>query len=383
VWRFLRPPRLATARFIVTAFLLWRGALFAVDFAVVHTVAERQPNPDKDYSAFPRSPFWDSFARWDSGWYDRIARRGYYHEGNQSNVAFFPAYPYLSRWLGRVVGGRWVAGLLISNLALLLGLFFLHGIARRYLDEDGARRTVLFALVFPGSWFFSAFYTEGLFFLSVAGAFYFYERDRLLPAGLFGCLAALTRSTGLLLLPALLLGALHRRGWRLRDLTPRLLYLLLIPAGLGVFMWVLAHQVGDPWAWASGQAGWGRGTSFPLLTLFEEAKKVDWSFPWSTYSTPLFLVLDLVTTLGLFAVVAASLRRLDSAHAIFALLCILVPLASGRALSMLRFAACIPPLFLVLAMAAKRPLVDRFLTYAFALFLALETVYFSRWYWAG
>jgi Gpi18-like mannosyltransferase len=376
-------PRFATARFIVAAFLLWRGALFAVDFAVVHTLPERQPNSNKDYSAFPRSPFWDSFARWDSGWYDRIARRGYYREGGQSNVAFFPAYPYLSRWLGQVVGGHWVAGLLISNLGLLLGLFFLHGIARRYLDEDGARRAVLFALVFPGSWFFSTFYTEGLFFFSVAGTFYFYERDRLLPTGLFGFLAALTRSTGLLLFPALLLGALHRRGWRLRDLTPRLLHLLWIPAGLGVFMWILAHQVGDPWAWVSAQAGWGRGLSFPLTTLFEEAMRVDWSFRWSTFSTPLFLVLDLATTLGLFAVVAASLRRLDSAHTVFALLCILVPLASGKVLSMLRFASCVLPLFLVLAVAARRPLVDRFVTYAFALFLALEAVLFSRWYWAG
>jgi hypothetical protein len=378
--RLARSPRLATARFVVSAFLLWRGALFVLDFAAVRTLPERRPNANKDYVAFPGSPFWDSFARWDSGWYNRIAQRGYYYEGTQSNVAFFPAYPYLSRWLGRLVGGHWVAGLLLSNLSLLASLFFVHGIARRYLDEDGARRAVVFVLVFPGSFFFSAFYTEGLFLATVAGAFYFYERDRLLPAGLFGCAAALTRSTGLLLFPALLLGVLHRRGWRLGRDSARLAWLLLIPAGLGIFMAILAVQVGDPMAFAKAQAGWGRGFTFPLFTLYREAKAVSWSYLGPEH---LFVAVDLLAALGLFVVTALSLRRLDLAHVVFAISSVLVPLASGRALSMMRFAGCVVPVFLVLAMITRRPLVDRFVTYAMALFLALETVLFARWYWAG
>jgi hypothetical protein len=96
-----------------------------------------------------------------------------------------------------------------------------------------------------------------------------------------------------------------------------------------------------------------------------------------------FLVIDLAATLGLFAVVAASLRRLDLAHSVYALLAVLVPLASGRVLSMMRFAACVVPIYLVLAMAAKRRWVDRFLIYAMALFLALTAFLFSHWHWAG
>ena len=41
--------------------------------------------------AFPSHPLWDSFCRWDSGWYDRVARRGYFLQEGQSDVAFFPA----------------------------------------------------------------------------------------------------------------------------------------------------------------------------------------------------------------------------------------------------------------------------------------------------
>jgi hypothetical protein len=373
---------LATARFVLLSFLLLRGALFAIDLVAIRAIGEHSPNAYADYRAFPNNPFLDSFARWDSGWFNRIALRGYYLEGSQSDVAFFPAYPYLSRWLGAMVGGHWVAGLLISNLSLIGALFFVHGIARRYLDEEGARRAVHYVLVFPSSFFFSAYYSEGLFLFAVAGAFYFYERDRLLPAGLLGCLAALTRSAGVLLFPALLFGALHRAGWRWRVIAPRLAPLLLIPAGLAAFMAILAVQVGDPMAWVGAQAGWGRQGAFPLLTIFRDAHALDWSIG-AMDNFRLSQVLDLVATLGLFMAVAGSLRRLDSAHAMFALLSVALPLTSGSTLSMQRFAACVVPVYPLLAMAARKPAWDRALVAAMALLLGVETALFANWYWAG
>lgn len=367
--------RYSAARFIVLAFLLWRGALFAVDFAAIHSLPERSPNPNKDYVAFAQSRFWNTFARWDSGWYDRISRRGYYYEGGQSNVAFFPAYPYLARWLGRLTGSHFSAGLLLSNLSLLVALFFVYGIARRYLEDDGARRAVLFVLAFPSAFFFSAFYAESLFLMTVAGALFFYEKDRLLPAALFGMGAALTRSSGVILFPALLLGAMHRRGWRPRAFSPRLLFLLLIPAGLGVLMIVQWHQVGDPLAWLKAQAGWGRSSTFPLWTLFQEARNVRLENGLD--------VLDVASAAGLFVAVGVALRRLDLAHTIFLLGSVLMPLASGRALSMTRFAACVVPLFVVLALVSSRRGVERFLFFAMTLLLAWQAILFANWYWSG
>jgi hypothetical protein len=367
---------------IAGLFVACRAALFAVVYTSRYVIPERSPNWNKDYVAFPGSKLWDSFARWDSGWYNRIARDGYYLEGSQSDVAFFPAYPYLSRWLGAVFGSHWAAGLVLSNVALLFGLFFLYGTARRYLDRQGAERAVLFALVFPSSIFFSCFYTEGLFFFAVAGAFYFYERDRLLPAALFGALAVLTRSTGVLLFPAFTLGALHRERYRLRPLGLRPLFLLLIPAALLVFMLMLKEQVGDPFAFVKAQAGWGRGSASPITAIYEEAKRI---LPMNERpnAESLFLVIDMGATLGLFAVAAFALTRLDAAHAVFALLSVVVPLASGRVLSMERFAACVVPMYLVVAMVTARPSRERAVTAAFALSLALHAVFFANWYWAG
>ena len=46
-------------------------------------------------------------ARFDAGWYRRIALDGYYFEGRfdkQQNVAFFPAFPLLERAAGYPLG---------------------------------------------------------------------------------------------------------------------------------------------------------------------------------------------------------------------------------------------------------------------------------------
>src|SRR3954452_875087 len=49
--------------------------------------------------------FWDLFVRWDSGWYFKIAHDGYHYtpEGRDS-IGFFPVYPLLMRYVGRLFG---------------------------------------------------------------------------------------------------------------------------------------------------------------------------------------------------------------------------------------------------------------------------------------
>src|SRR5438067_6800385 len=49
--------------------------------------------------------FWDCFVRYDAGWYLGIARSGYvYVAGGRSNLAYFPLYPLLMRYVGRLFG---------------------------------------------------------------------------------------------------------------------------------------------------------------------------------------------------------------------------------------------------------------------------------------
>jgi hypothetical protein len=229
-------------------------------------------------------------------------------------------------------------------------------------------------LAYPASIFYSAYYTEGLFLLAVAGCFYFFEQEKLLPAGLFGGLAALTRGAGIVLFPALLFGTLERRSWR-EPLTPRLLWLLLIPASLGIFMVTLSVSVGDPLAFMKEESNFGCSPTLPWNTIVAAVRHFN---PGNIMEC-----LDLLATALLLLVAAISVRTLGWAHGIFALGVVALPLFAGRVRSMERYSACVVPLFLVLAAATRRPWPARLVFLAFAAFMVLQTVLFANWYWAG
>jgi hypothetical protein len=148
-----------------------------------------------------------------------------------------------------------------------------------------------------------------------------------------------------------------------------------VALGLGVVMVTLAVQVGDPLAFVRVQASWGRSSSLPVSTLVREAARLD--------PRELMDWLDLSATVGLLGVAVVALRRLDVGHAVFALACVVLPLCSGQVRSMERYAASVPAVFLVLAMATRRPVVERVVFLALGGLMVAQTALFVRWYWAG
>src|SRR6185436_243528 len=54
-----------------------------------------------------------------------------------------------------------------------------------------------------------------------------------------------------------------------------MLWLLLVPAGLGVFMWMLKSQVGDPFAFARTSRFWRRHPSMPWTPLIDAFRKIE------------------------------------------------------------------------------------------------------------
>ena len=170
------------------------------------------------------SGFWDGYIRHDSFHLRYIIREGYRREtegtwkGMSTNAAFFPLYPYTVKALTTIPGyGKlfktvFPPGLILSNVSLLLAMAYLLRIARMSLDEDGARRSLVYLLAYPTSFYFSCFYTEGLFLLTVTASCYHFLNGRHFRCGAWGLLAAMTRSPGIMLLPAFLLGHLWERG---------------------------------------------------------------------------------------------------------------------------------------------------------------------------
>ena len=373
--------------FVLGANVLCRGLLLLL----VAVVAWCLPRFDQGGAHdLPLGAVWSRFCYWDSLHYARIVEQGYLPA--EPNAAFFPAYPYLARWLGPLFGNFWAAGLLISNAATLGGSFFVYGLAREYGGDGVARCAVLLALLFPSSLFFSCFYAEGLYFFAVAGTFYFYERGSLAGAGAFGALATLTRPTGILLFPALAIGLLHRHRWRLREVPARALWLLAIPLGLAVVMVVLDVQVGDPLAFVHAQAAWARKTTFPFLSIAQAGQDVvatgfaagNGSAVQSlAASQALLRIVDLCAVMLLFGCAALALRRLDAAHTVFILLSVIMPLSSGLVLSIERFASGVVPVYVVLALVVRTEIRRTALLAGSAALLAMHAVFFGMGLAAG
>jgi len=134
----------------------------------------------------------------DGQYYLAIASEGY---RSPKSWAFFPLYPLAARALGPLLGGAPRAGLAIAFVASLACCAMLHRMAAEWAGEAAAARAVALFLAFPTHFFFSAFYTEALFFALVALAMTSSARHRWALAAVGGALAAATRSSGILLVP--------------------------------------------------------------------------------------------------------------------------------------------------------------------------------------
>jgi hypothetical protein len=329
--------------------------------------------------AFVASPVLDAFGRWDAHWYLDVAISGYVVRGPldtvQSNVAFFPLYPAAIRALGALVpggdpGSLYLGALAISNAAALGGLWVVWRLARGLSDEETASRTVLYALLFPTGFVLSAPYPESLFLLLSAAALAAASRGRFLLAGLLGFLLALTRPGGVLVAVPLAWIAWTSAGARR---FPALLAAALPGFGLAAHAARLWRVTGDPLALFHAQAAWGRTLASPWRTLLHPRDFHPFVGPLEAAA------LALVAAAGAWLVARRDTRALG----IWALVSIAPALSSGAFTSSLRFAGVTFPVFLALAMAGRRPAVDRAIVVSFSFAQAVLFLAWSRFFWVA
>ena len=157
------------------------------------------------------SAFWDPFVRYDSGWYLGIARTGYDSAtaiaGGRGNIAFFPVYPLLMRYVGRAFGRApsdfFFGGILVAWISFVLAAIALFYLARLDLPRRQAERAVLLAAIFPFAFFFGVAYSESTYLLFTVLSFYLFRTRRWLLGGVCGAVATATRVNGIMMWPAL------------------------------------------------------------------------------------------------------------------------------------------------------------------------------------
>lgn len=288
----------------------------------------------------------------DAWFYEQLAREGYEPpaaDGKPRNSwAFFPLYPLLTR----IIPGQFpMAAVLLSNLAFAAALLLVAMTASRFgASSEQVERAVFFMAFFPTSYFFSLPMTESLFLCLSAAAFFLAAKEQWWAAGVAGALAAATRFTGILLLPALLLIPLQQRG----KLSRKQLWLLLIPASTGAFMFFLHGLTGDALAFVHAQSLWHRG---------------QWSMSFATSKPWNFIALNTAAALFLVVAALAMLRRRQWAFGIYALAAAASPLSTGTVQSMARYTMVVFPAFIWLAAWAETRQRERLIAATFIILL--------------
>jgi hypothetical protein len=376
-----------TVRDVSLTFLTTRISIIVIAELAAIVVGQR-PGAHYAASANPMLAVW---GRWDAEHYIGIAEQGYHG----TEMAFFPLYPLLIRIVGSVTGNHLIAGLLISNIASFFGLLFFYKLVEHQFNRHVAHRATFYISIFPTAVFFSAVYSESLFFALTVASFYYIRERKWLTAGAIGFFASLTRVEGVLLaVPFLIewltavfgggrsLGTALKEAakWPVDTIVRPLAGLALVPAGLATYMAYLWVLRGDPLYFSHVQAHWNRHLAPPWVAFTHSFTLIAHAHSPITIANEL---LEVTFTLLMLGVLIAGWRRLRPSYLAYMALSIFIPMSTSSLMSMPRFALVLFPMFVMFALWGNRPAVNNAIV-AFSLpFLGLFTVLFADWYWVA
>lgn len=319
--------------------------------------------------------------QWDAPHYIDIARNGYQATGEQRYwLAFYPLFPALVSVLARFNGDYVLSGFLVSAVASVAAALLLKALIR--LDEPGAiaQSAVWFLLIFPTSYFLHIGYTESLFLALTLGCFLAARHQKWWLAGCLGALASMTRVSGLVLMPALLLDV-----WVQYRQTPRWqwswLWVALVPAGFGIYLLCNFYVTGHPLTFLTYQREyWHKFLTFPWVGIQDKLMRMTNIYtPWKVHMVAvqelLFMGLGLVATVW-------SWFKLRPSYTAWMVGNWLLFTSTSHILSVPRYTLVMFPLFWLFARLARYAAAYSALTVWSLLFLALFASLFVQGRWA-
>jgi Dolichyl-phosphate-mannose-protein mannosyltransferase len=318
--------------------------------------------------------------RWDGPQYLLIAQHGYAASGDQRlALAFFPLYPWLIRLTTIVTRDAVLGAFLVSTVASVAAGAMLARLVAIDYPRHLARRAVWFLFIFPTSYFMHIDYSESLFLVLVLASFLAARRERFLWAGVAGALAVLTHDNGILLVPALGADALWEL-WQTHRFDWRWLWVGIAPVGFVVYVLVNYHATGDPLAFLRMEREHWSNTLIP---------------PWRGISVNLGIARDwdpsqaamigtqvlIYLAIGLAGTIAAAFL-LRPSYAVWMALNWLLFASQSWDISAPRLTLAMFPLFLLIAMLARKRYWDTAITVWSLLLLGLFASEFVRGRWA-
>lgn len=365
---------------ILAPFLVSRGLLVLVAwFTEVFVANPRYPAGEAARRGWQFSSFslLDVWGRWDSGWYMNIALHGYApatsYERVPSTLAFFPLFPMSVRAILRLLPesartptAALIVGVVIANAALLIALAAIRQLVAQFADQAAARRSVLYVLTFPTSFFLSCFYPESLFLAASASACLLATRSRWLWASVVGILAVASRPYGVMVVLPMGWIYLSSIQWKISKIRPNLLFLLLVPAALLGYLRLVYPLSGHLFAPFAAQAAWHRHLAWPWTTLAS-----------SLYFEGNITRVQQVLAVSIVVLSAWALLRLPSrAYGLYALAITVPSLLSATLMGIGRHAVVVFPIYLILAVISRRERVHLALL---GMNLTVQVLFMTAW----
>jgi hypothetical protein len=320
----------------------------------------------------------ETFKRWDAANYEHIAQHGYPTHGDlQELIVFFPLYPYLVRYLEYIIPSFLVAGLFISAVASVAAGYFIQAIVRfDGQDDAAASRSLWYFFVFPTAYFLAEPYTEALFMALILGSFYMARRGQWYWAGVLGAFATASRLEGMILLPALVVEALHQKRWR--GIDPKALSLVLVPLGFLFYLYLNYYLHGDFFAFVHYEdIDWSHHRIWPWESLREAWL---WLKAPPGFNRTSIYELRLASTAIVAALLLIGIRWLRPSYQVFAWLGLAMFLSTSFELSLPRYVLTLFPIYFVLARLGRNPEVHQALLTVSTLLMGLfYVVYIKSW----
>lgn len=288
---------------LVSRILLFVSTLLAVPFGQATT----NPSYVDHHPIYSLSDLLWRWYFWDGSFYTSLARAGYTQRGYS---AWFPLWPGLIH-VAAHGSEPFFYGLALAQVATLAACVVLTLLA---LDARLARpeAPAILLLASPFAFFLAAPYSEGLFLALAAGVLLCLRHERWLLAAALTSLASLTRPTGLVLVPVVLL-AYGLSLWRARRVT--LYHVCLGVAVLGISLVGIAAYCAycsvawhDPLVWLHVEStAHDHGIVWPWQGLALAWQQVTAVAPTYVRLQDVLTLVPLVATAG---VLLASARRL-------------------------------------------------------------------------
>lgn len=287
----------------------------------------------------------------DGEHYGFLARHGYSADGELARLfGHFPLLPLVAGVLGRSWSHEVLAGILVSQLALLGSMLLLGELAHGRAAAPLRLQPGFWLLVTPLSFFFFVMYTESLYLLCTLLMVVAYQRGRASVAAGAGILAGLARANAITL-PALfamdLLRGRDRRAWL------RAVIVAMSPL-LGVALWLAyaGYRLGDPLGYFEALNRWWRHDwQFPFYPFVRDSWRyalatLDWQLPLRDQ------ILRQASTVAALGLLVWGWRRLDRSHLIYLIVSLAFIHAHDPPINTSRYILALFPLYLLLPQTA-------------------------------